>query len=81
MSSTTIHARLERVVRTLFNDDEIVLSDETTAGDVPGWDSLANINLLFAIEQEFGVALDPEEFGGFANIGELKQRLEESGVG
>jgi acyl carrier protein len=70
-----LHDRVEEIVRTMFNDDRIELTDETTAADIPGWDSLANVNLMFAIEQEFDVRFDDDEFGGFANIGELKERL------
>jgi acyl carrier protein len=71
-----IDERLEGIVRQLFNDDEIVLSDETTAADIPGWDSLANINLMFSIEQAFGVEFTEEELTGFETIGGLKRQLE-----
>jgi acyl carrier protein len=75
MEQTELHDRLVRVVRTLFNNDQIVLTDETVPADVPGWDSLANINLMFAIEQEFGVEFADEEFTGSRNVGELKAQL------
>ena len=70
-----LEERLEFVVRLLFNDESIVLTDETTAHDIPGWDSLANVNLMFAVEQEFGIQFSDEEFGQFANIGALKAQI------
>lgn len=72
----TVHERLEEVFRMVLNDDEIVLTDSTTAADVPGWDSLAHINLMFSIEQEFGVQFVGNQFGEFENVGELERFLE-----
>jgi acyl carrier protein len=70
-----IHQRLEELFQTVFNDDGLTLRDDMTAGDVPGWDSVAHINLMFSIEQAFGVQFQGNELAEFANIGELKAFL------
>lgn len=70
-----IHQRVERVARAVFDDDSLVLSDTTRAGDVPGWDSLAHVNFIFGVETEFGVQFTEDEFVGFRDIGELKTML------
>ena len=43
------------------------------SGDVAAWDSLAHINLMFAIEQEFRIEFVGNEMGELANVGELKK--------
>ena len=48
-----IRAELQDVFRQVFGDDEIVLSDSTTADDIDGWDSMMHINLIIAIEKRF----------------------------
>ena len=68
----TLHDRLETVFHNTFNNDELTLEDSMTAKDVPGWDSVAHINLMFAIEQEFDVQFTGNELADFANLGELK---------
>ena len=35
--------------------------EEVAAGEHGGWDSIALINLILAIEQEFGIVFTPEE--------------------
>jgi acyl carrier protein len=70
-----LHDRLEAVFQNIFNDDEFVLEDSKTAKDVAGWDSVAHINLMFAIEQEFRVQFSGNELADFANLGELKSWL------
>lgn len=73
----TLHQRLEGVFRSVFNNDDLVLRDEMTSADVPGWDSLEHINLMFAIEEEFGVQFVGNELAELENIGALKRVLEE----
>jgi acyl carrier protein len=71
----TLHERLESVFQAVFNNDELMLADETTAADVEGWDSVAHINLMFSIEGEFGIQFTGNELAEFRNIGELKQYI------
>jgi acyl carrier protein len=77
----TVREQVEDVFRNLFNDDSIVLSDDLTAADVPGWDSLAHINLMFSLEQEFGIQFADDEFTQFENVGELLRLIEERVTG
>jgi acyl carrier protein len=68
----TLHERLEEVFREVFNDDSLLLTDEMTANDISGWDSVAHINLMFSIERAFGVQFSGNELAEVKNIGELK---------
>jgi acyl carrier protein len=72
---TEIDERLEELVRGLFNDDAIVLRDDLVWRDIPGWDSLAHVNLIFSVEQTFGIEFDDEELGTFVTVGDLKKAL------
>ena len=72
-----LHDRLQVVFQNVFNDDEFELRDEMTSADVPGWDSVAHINLMFSIEETFGLQFGGNELAEFKNIGELKRYLEE----
>jgi len=75
----TLQKRLEEVFREVFDDDALVLTDETSARDIPAWDSVAHINLMFSIEQAFGVHFSGNELAQFKNIGELKAYLINTG--
>ena len=70
-----IHQRLERVFKDTFNDEALVLRDEMTSQDIPGWDSVNHINLMFAIESSFGVQFVGNELAELKNVGELKDLL------
>ena len=70
-----LHERLEEVFRQVFDNENMTLTDEMTAHDIGGWDSVAHINLMFGIEQAFGVRFSGNELAEMKNIGELKQFL------
>jgi acyl carrier protein len=68
--------RLTKVFRNVFEDDSIELTPKTTADDIEGWDSLSHINLIIAVEIEFGIEFKQNEIQSFANVGELLQSIE-----
>jgi len=70
-----LHDRLEEVFRQVFDNETLTLTNEMTAPDIEGWDSVAHINLMFGIEQAFGVRFKGNELAEMKNIDELKQFL------
>lgn len=68
-------ARLTSVLREVFGDDDLVVGEHTTAADVEGWDSVANVEVMVALEREFGVRFKTAELAGFANVGALLRIL------
>ena len=54
MTREEVYERLNRVFRETLDDETIELHDDTTADDVDGWDSFEHINLILAVETEFG---------------------------
>ena len=67
--------RFAAVIVETFGDDDVVVTRETVAEDVSGWDSLSHTILILALEDEFGIKL-PGEAKGFANVGELVDAIE-----
>jgi acyl carrier protein len=58
-----IVSRLEKIFAEIFWNDPGPASEKTRE-NTASWDSLAHLNLVLSIEQEFGIALaDPEVVG------------------
>ncbi len=71
MNRDEIYAKLTEIFKENLDLDEIELTDTTTADDVEGWDSLAHIGLIAAIEQEFGFRFAMKEVVNLHNVGEM----------
>ena len=75
----TILSEVTEIARNVFGDDEIVLTETTTAGDVDGWDSLMHLNLVIGLERQFKVRFSTAEIAQMKedgqNIGTLVQLI------
>lgn len=78
MTRNEIYERLNKVFEDVLFV-EVDLKDETTANDVEGWDSLAHISLLAAVEDEFGFKFKMKEVVGLKNVGEMVDIIEKEG--
>lgn len=71
MNEKEIYKRLTEVFRDVFDDDFITLTPQTTADDIDEWDSIEHINLIGAVEDEFGLRFKMGEVSGMKNVGEM----------
>ena len=71
MKKEEVYERLNNVFRDIFDDDSIIVKPETTSNDIEDWDSLEHINLVVAIEQEFGMKFNMNEVTSMKNVGEM----------
>jgi len=55
--------------------DEFEISEEMTADQVPGWDSLSHLNVILAVEQDFNIRFNSYELLKLKNIGELQSLI------
>jgi acyl carrier protein len=67
----SFNEKILAVFREVFDDDKLEIYDEMQAKDVAGWDSLAHINLIMAIEEAFNIKFKTREVMGFQNVGEM----------
>jgi acyl carrier protein len=71
VTEADVYAGLTEVFHELFADDTIVLTPETTAADVDGWDSFNHLNIIVAVEMRFGIKLQTNEIEGLNNVGDM----------
>ena len=71
-----IHERLQDIFRDVFDDDGLTINDSTTSSDIEDWDSLAHIQLITAIEKEFGIKFTLKEAVSAENVGEFTELIE-----
>lgn len=62
---------LQEIFRDIFDDEDLVLTRETTTQDIENWDSLAQINLIVAIEKEWHIRFNLDEIIDLKNVGDM----------
>jgi acyl carrier protein len=67
---------LSEVFRNVFDDDALVLSRETTAKDIPQWDSLMHVALIINVEKTFDIRFSSSEVAGMQSLGELADLID-----
>lgn len=81
MTREEVYARLHEVFSDVFDREDITLNDGTVAADVEGWDSLAHISLISAVEDAFEVDFPMRAVVRLENVGQLVDMiLEELGA-
>lgn len=63
--------QMQNIFRDVFDNDSLVISEQTSAVDIDAWDSLNNIQLIVAIEHQFGIKFDSEEMTSWKNVGDM----------
>ncbi len=76
MTREEIMAAISEIVEDETGVDEILISEETVAADVDGWDSLVHISIIFDIETKFGIKFSMSEVQNFKNVGEIVDAIE-----
>jgi len=71
MDRTGILKKVNAVFVDVLDNGSIMLNDETTAADVPEWDSLNHIQLVVAVEKKFGIRFTSREIQSWKNVGEM----------
>ena len=67
--------KLEKVFKDVFNN--VAFSDELKREDVKLWDSLRHVQLLIAIEGEFGIRFDGSDATKMNSISDIIEVIKE----
>jgi acyl carrier protein len=66
-----IEASLHAIIRDAVGNPELQFTRETSAYDVKGWDSVAQVSIILAVEQQFGIRLRTREIDRLRNVGDF----------
>jgi acyl carrier protein len=72
--------RVVAVVSQVFGIAPETIRDETSPETVEHWDSLRHMDLVLALEEEFGVRFSDEQILGLLSVGKIVQAVEAPGT-
>jgi acyl carrier protein len=71
-----ILAEVTDIVRSVLRDASIELTPETTADDLPAWDSMNHIAVVVEAECRFDIQFDTREIDELTSVGELLRMIQ-----
>lgn len=75
MEKNEILAKLQDIIRETVDDEDVIITAETIASDIDGWDSLAHVIIVGEIRNEFGVKLTSSEIATLENVGAMVETI------
>jgi acyl carrier protein len=76
MTPDQILADLTKIMREVFDTEDITPTLQTTAKDIPEWDSLTHVELVVAVEKHWKFKFNAKELNAFKNVGEMVSSIE-----
>jgi len=72
-----IEERIKEVMSAVFEVDADSINEESSQDNIENWESIKTLDLIVALEEEFGVTIPLEEVGNMTNFKYIKLMIEE----
>lgn len=77
MSSSSIIDQVRQIAADLFGEPLANINADTSPQTLPSWDSIQHLNLMLALEETFGIQIEPHEAEEMHSIGETAAMIEQ----
>lgn len=74
--NTFVLSRIQSILSDVFSIPPEQITTEASPETIEAWDSMNHLNLLLAIEQEFGVQFKPEEMAQHMSVKDIATLLD-----
>lgn len=71
--------RLQPIFRDILDEPELVLTAALSSDNCGPWDSVAQVRLVLAVEEEFGIQFLTEDVAKFRTVGDFISALGKHG--
>jgi acyl carrier protein len=69
--SDAVETRVIEIAADVFGVAPSALEMTSTPDDLEEWDSFAQLNLLVALEDEYGIRFEPDDLGQLGSLGAI----------
>lgn len=78
-SMDDIGGRLRQVMSSVFGIDASQLHADASSTTIAEWDSVRHLQLMLAVEEEFGLQFEVDELVSLRSLESIEARLRENG--
>jgi len=69
--------RVRQIISDVFAVDMNSVTAETHADSIAAWDSMAHLNLVLSLEQDFGISFTPEQISELTSVKVIVKQVEQ----
>ena len=69
--------KILEIVATTCEVDKSEVTENSTVGDFPAWDSMGHLAILNAVEEAFDISFEPEEMMELEDVSDIVKAVEE----
>ena len=67
--------KLQEIFRDIIDDESLVLTESFSTQDHDDWDSVAMVQILLAVEAEFGVKFTTDEVANIKSVNDILKKI------
>lgn len=67
---------LQQIFRDVLDDDGLSITETFSTADCPDWDSVATIQIVLAVEAEFGVKFTTNEVANLKSVADILKKID-----
>lgn len=67
--------KLQEIFRDVIDDESLVLTESYSTQDNDDWDSVAMVQILLAVEAEFGVKFSTDEVANIKSVNDILKKI------
>ncbi|SHI35876.1 acyl carrier protein [Aquimarina spongiae] len=75
MTQEEIVSKVKEAFVAVLEHDKFELTDETTANDVDGWESVTHMMIITEVEKTFGIKFKLMDLMNMNNVGDLMKTI------
>lgn len=75
MDKQNILEELQNIFVDVFDIEDLRINLETNASDIEGWDSLAHINLIAAIQEEYDIRFSMDDVTSMKSVNDMIEAI------
>lgn len=72
-----IEASVLEVFKQVFKREDLILTPQTTATDIRGWDSVSHVRIIVSLEKKLGIKFKASEVVAMRSVGDLYTKVSE----
>lgn len=67
---------LQKLFREVFDDENLVITPQSSRDDIEGWDSVAQVKLVLTVEEEFSLQFNEDEVSSMRTAGDFLRSIQ-----